>query len=493
MMVLHGESKQLQILTIGHLMFCLKMRTWAIGKPTNDKRWLNFDFFGQISGLDGRTDDETHDNGSDDKLPFVSNRYLPVESHSVDSVRDERATKLLFQGLQLLTNEDTSIEDDEDRQPVEFDETDRPADYNVEDNQLGSGDTKTDDILRLTLSIEESGETDQGQDEDEEDDEQSTTQSKSVKILNEQSGYLNNTKVDHDDPSSSNRMHEKRSRLNARIYPRPNEIPRSKLQKDETLSGLDFALDVRFGEEEAAPSTQRQVINGHGDVQYSQSHGVHYATIENRPQINYELTHPPLQVEYPTAIQNNFIPKTRIAFQPTPQLNSVVPSLQAWSNAPIYRPQLPLSAPTFPPIPSGAQAQRVQYAASPIITSSYSNRGPAVPPGLSQSDKVVVKIVPATGWYLNNENERKSYYNAVSRGLLNQNGFVFVNNVQTPGPGALHRRSVKYEPLPLERRSDDDVDEIPFEGQSSYNVPLSSVGKLIGDSHTVDQPTVSTQ
>lgn len=109
---------------------------------------------------------------------------------------------------------------------------------------------------------------------------------------------------------------------------------------------------------------------------------------------------------------------------------------------PYSAPSIPLSLPsivheptntvaTIQNVPSSfanalSNAQRIS--SSPVITSTYSNRE-----SFSNSharEKVVVKVVKAPGWYLNDAEERKSYFNAVAHGLLSENGLVYVNNVQ---------------------------------------------------------------
>lgn len=48
----------------------------------------------------------------------------------------------------------------------------------------------------------------------------------------------------------------------------------------------------------------------------------------------------------------------------------------------------------------------------------------------NNEESVVVKVVPAYGFYLNDPKEREAYFEAVSRGLLDDNGYIYVNNVQ---------------------------------------------------------------
>lgn len=50
--------------------------------------------------------------------------------------------------------------------------------------------------------------------------------------------------------------------------------------------------------------------------------------------------------------------------------------------------------------------------------------------GYGENGIVEVKIVPALGFALNDPKEREAYYEAVSRGLLGENGAVYVNKVQ---------------------------------------------------------------
>lgn len=59
-------------------------------------------------------------------------------------------------------------------------------------------------------------------------------------------------------------------------------------------------------------------------------------------------------------------------------------------------------------------------------TNSFGGRGTSH----SGGESVVVKVVPAYGFYLNDPKEKEAYFEAVSRGLLDDNGFVYVNKVQ---------------------------------------------------------------
>lgn len=305
-------------------------------------------------------------------------------------------------------------------------------------------------------------------------------------------------------------------------------------------------LDVRFnsGNEEAAPSTQRQVIDQEDSASQrkfshqSSAQAYYYTSIENRPSASYELPHPPLQTDYPKAIQNNYTPSARILYRPSPQqygaqsipssLPSIVHEPSLTDSVPNVSPirqaaSVPLSAPLSATAAAQQVSQNVKYYPSPAITSTYSNQNRYSQQYNNYNEKVVVKIVPATGWYLNDAKERQSYYNAVSHGLLNENGYVFVNDVQRTGtqnsqinaptpvppssyshpvpqsqPSQLHSpQSWQFQrygsplqaqlPQPRQlsaQRQLDNEDKL-YKGETSYNVPLNSVGKLVGDSKTV--------
>lgn len=225
----------------------------------------------------------------------------------------------------------------------------------------------------------------------------------------------------------------------------------NELQRDKVDADKKFDIDIRFnGEsEETAPSTQRQVIDQEDSASlHKYSHqfspdAVHYITLDNLPRPDLELTHPPLRSDYPAALQNNLIPKARIAYQPTatqytPQLPPITVSatqplsiplpatlssaVQPVSNVFASPPSLPPPAHQLLPQPQ-SQLSYNYASASNVVQSPIAD---------DTKEKVVVKIVPATGWYLNDAAERRSYYDAVSRGLLRENGFVFVNDVQRP-------------------------------------------------------------
>lgn len=258
-----------------------------------------------------------------------------------------------------------------------------------------------------------------------------------------------------------------------------------------------YDIDIRFGaeSEETAPSTQRQVIDQEDSAslhKYSHQYSpkaIHYATIDNFPRNDLALTHPPLRTEYPTALQNNFIPKARIAYQPTATHYSTPPQLPATTvtSLPPTPPaiQLPssLANSVHPVVPNYAytppsvvplQSTYTQYASSSSSpntilppTSSVTNLNNLEQSSKANSrEKVVVKIVPATGWYLNDAAERRSYYDAVSRGLLRENGYVFVNDVQRPQAAQQHN---------IVRRST--VQAAPFVDwtEDGHSTPLTSI------------------
>lgn len=235
----------------------------------------------------------------------------------------------------------------------------------------------------------------------------------------------------------------------------------------------------------------------------------HFTTIENRPVQRYSIDPPPpLQNNYPAAIQNNPSSITQYYRSHPKYSASVVPASLPSIVHPTYNAAPSIVAASTKLTASHQSAQRRQH---------------------TPKDSVIVKIIPANGWYLNDENERKSYFDAVKRGLLNENGYVFVNNVHQstnngPEPRNAGKRifaepSIPYSHRPpqpppppppptshpislqLSRREStnhiaDEDEGTFFKGVSSYDTPLSSVGKLSGDSNTVSnnpqiQPRVS--
>lgn len=155
-----------------------------------------------------------------------------------------------------------------------------------------------------------------------------------------------------------------------------------------------------------------------------------YTEIENRPPVNPNtLPHPPLQTVYPASIRNNV--ESRVVNRPSPirQYNSApipssLPSI-------VHEPSNTVA--TIQNVPTTAYSHNTGYTqsySSPVITSTYSNREIYAQANSAAREKVVVKVVKAPGWYLNDPNERRSYFDAVARGLLNENGLVYVNNVQ---------------------------------------------------------------
>lgn len=198
-------------------------------------------------------------------------------------------------------------------------------------------------------------------------------------------------------------------------------------------------LDVRFGTD----VTQQQQQFDHKDSstlqQFSQqiatskdsAQAYYYTSFENyRPRANNAIQPPPLQSYYPASIQNNYASRAvrPLQYRSTP-IPASLPSI-------VYSPTAVRSLPNhvqqsvkIPIPPSLEAASNAQYYSAPAITSQYAPR-PCDLPLNGLREKVVVKIVPANGWYLNDEKERKSYYDAVANGLLNENGFVYVNDVQ---------------------------------------------------------------
>lgn len=192
-----------------------------------------------------------------------------------------------------------------------------------------------------------------------------------------------------------------------------------------------------------------------------QQQPIHYATIDNRPSPSQSsFPAPPLQSNYPTSIQNN--PQSHSSYHSVD--NRYIPS------APV---PIPSSIP--PSLPSIVHPTS-QYPTQQQTHSFQTNQFPRT----TSNEKVVVKIIPATGWYLNDANERQSYLDAVSRGLLSEKGFVYVNDVQSG-----QRNSNTNVQRPQGRSQIDIDEEAYFKGSSSYESPLNSVGHLPGDSDSV--------
>lgn len=301
----------------------------------------------------------------------------------------------------------------------------------------------------------------------------------------------------------------------------------------------DQQLDVQFGSDnkEVTRASHQQLDQNDSSTlrkfaqqistSKSNAQAYYYASIENRPQANYGIQPPPLQSYYPASIQNNYASGTirPLNYKPTPipaSLPSVVYSPTAVRTLPNYVQQ----SVKVPRPQSLTAASNAQYYSSSAIPAPYGSR-PCDFPSNRPNEKVVVKIVPANGWYLNDEKERKSYYDAVARGLLNENGFVYVNDVQRyspqstqnivwysssappqsppqpPSPSSSYipssypRRNQKWEltqhgspvqvlsqPGPVELstfKRQVEPENSAYRGETSYNVPLKSVGQLAGD------------
>lgn len=154
--------------------------------------------------------------------------------------------------------------------------------------------------------------------------------------------------------------------------------------------------------------------------------------IENRPLVNFNIPHPPLQTVYPKSIQNNV--ESRVVNRPTLNRQYSSSSIPLSLPSIVHEPSNTVATIQNVPDSFASSLSNVQrYSSSPVITSTYSNRE-----SFSNSnvrEKVVVKVVKAPGWYLNDPNERSSYFEAVAHGLLSDNGLVYVNNVQKESAG----------------------------------------------------------
>ncbi len=196
--------------------------------------------------------------------------------------------------------------------------------------------------------------------------------------------------------------------------------------------------------------------------QQHQQQPIHYATIDNRPNPSQSTFQaPPLQSNYPVSIQNN--PQSQSSFASVN--NRYIPSAPS---------PIPSSIPTSLP----SIVHPTSHYSSQQTHSFATNQFPRT----SSNEKVVVNIIPATGWYLNDANERQSFLDAVSRGLLSEKGFVYVNDVQS---GQRQQSNFNQRPQPQGRAQIDIDEEAYFRGSSSYESPLNSVGKLPGDSDSV--------
>lgn len=288
------------------------------------------------------------------------------------------------------------------------------------------------------------------------------------------------------------------------------------LQKDEGNKGQ---LGVRFNSDnERVTQSPLQKFSQQIGTSSNGAQAYFFTSIENnRPSTNYAIQHPPLQSYYPASIQNNYASRSvrPLEYRPTP-IPSSLPSIVYSPNAVMPLPSYVQQSVRIPPslTASTQAASNAQYYSTPAIGTPYAIR-PCDVPVNRPNEKIVVKIVPASGWYLNDEKERKSYFDAVARGLLNENGFVYVNDVQSYSsqpsqnvPTVWYSSSVplqsppsptnynnnqrwqfppygspvpalqqQRQPEPSHLNTENNV----FRGATSYSVPLQSVGILAGD------------
>lgn len=250
-------------------------------------------------------------------------------------------------------------------------------------------------------------------------------------------------------------------------YTKTMFVPQRNLPKpirDHETASSD-QQNYAYSSSQSQQSNQQTYSTYNQYPQYQQQQQpIHYATIDNRPspsQSSFQA--PPLQSNYPASIQNN--PQSHSSYHSVN--NQYIPSVPSPIPSPI-----PSSIP--PSLPSIVH-QSSQYPTQQTHTFP-SNQLPRT----TSNEKVVVNIIPATGWYLNDANERQSFLDAVSRGLLSEKGYVYVNDVQSsPRQSSTNSQQPQY-------RSQIDIDEEAyFRGSSSYESPLNSVGKLAGDSDSV--------
>ncbi|GAB0094171.1 hypothetical protein DMENIID0001_094230 [Sergentomyia squamirostris] len=161
---------------------------------------------------------------------------------------------------------------------------------------------------------------------------------------------------------------------------------------------------------------------------------------------------------------------------------------------------LPLTA-------TSSQVTSTSHQSNPIVSNFYqtpAQRTPQVSNFLLQrfspsarNEKVTdIQIVPVRGYYFNDPNERREYYDAVARGLFNEhvNGYVYVKPQLSPLQNVAPRfQRVPTVPkqhelqhsgsnvTPLKVLEARDTEGSIFRGFDSYAAPLNHVGQLPSD------------
>lgn len=255
-----------------------------------------------------------------------------------------------------------------------------------------------------------------------------------------------------------------------RNQPRPIRDHEAASSNQQNYASTYSASQSQQSNQQAYSSSTYNQYNTYPQYQQpqQQQQPIHYATIDNRPNPSYSsFQAPPLQSHYPTSIQNN--PQSSSYHSVTNRYIPSIPSIPS---------HIPSAAPSHIPSAIPPSLPSIVHPSAQSTHSFSSNQSPRT----TSNDKVVVKIIPATGWYLNDANERQSFLDAVSRGLLSDKGFVYVNDVQS----SQRQSNLNSQQTQSTGRSQIDIDEEAyFRGSSSYESPLNSVGKLPGDSDSV--------
>lgn len=223
--------------------------------------------------------------------------------------------------------------------------------------------------------------------------------------------------------------------------------------KNIPIKPIKYAQPVHNTPISQYPTQQQQKPKPRPSNQTSTSKVYVFTEIENRPSHSLSaksnISHPPLQTVYPAAIQNNI--KSYVIHRPvlvdqysSSPIPSSLPSIvHEPSNTVATIQNVPLSFTTYaqsylsPPSLSAPVLPKLSpssSSSSPTAAYTSTNSKILPHPNGNAREKVIVKVVKAPGWYLNDANERQSYFDAVAHGLLSENGLVYVNNIQKDNP-----------------------------------------------------------
>ncbi|XP_059611837.1 uncharacterized protein LOC132258524 [Phlebotomus argentipes] len=222
-------------------------------------------------------------------------------------------------------------------------------------------------------------------------------------------------------------------------------------------------LDIRFGDDETTQKTQKPLNNA------------------NPPSMYFSLPLDPVEIKERELKKLGLLPSARD--QDSAKEGSAFFPQRVQFTSRLNPNALPLHTGFSTPAP---------FYQTPQAT-SFSNRFDSKVANQRVTD---IQIIPAQGYYFNDPNERKQYYDAVARGLYDnhRSGYVYIrpqfSQFQEVSPRAQRFPTVSQQhelqhsgsqASPLKVLEARDTESSIFRGFDSYAAPLSHVGRLPTD------------